>query len=535
LHRSDHRAVSTKDEPPLDDELSAVVSMNCEGQIIGWNEHAERVFGWPAHEVVDLHATATIVAMRDRVHLNTALARCLLVGSPTVVGRVVELRARHRDGHEFPAEFAIAMSENESQGPTFVAVVTDISERKLAERRADEARSGAEGANREKSEFLSRMSHELRTPLGAILGFAELLEMGGAAGDPLTAEQEGMVRHILVAGKHLLELINEALDISRIESGHVTLSIEPVHLSELVDDVLGIVAPLAQAKSVSVTTDLSDAQTCDVLADRQRLKQVLLNLTSNAIKYCPEGAAITISANTPDATTMRIEVRDTGPGIPKALRHRLFQPFDRLGAEATGIEGTGLGLSLSRRLAQAMGGELEAVFDVPRGACFRITLRASERQEQQARERQIVGRRTRRPATVSEGRRVVLCIEDNPSNFMLMESILAMRPNVQLLAAIQGRLGVDLAREHRPDAILLDVHLPDVGGDEVVRLLRQDPRTADIPIVVVSADATAAQIRRLRKEGIRDYLTKPLKVSVFLDALDSVLSVTAATPVGGVA
>jgi signal transduction histidine kinase/CheY-like chemotaxis protein/HAMP domain-containing protein len=396
-------------------------------------------------------------------------------------------------------------------------------ERRVAERSADleKARQEADRANLAKSEFLSRVSHELRTPLNAILGFAQLLEM-----DSLNPDQRESLGHILKGGRHLLSLINEVLDISRIESGRLALSLEPVPVREVVAESLDLIAPLAAQRNIRVSGGASDSLAGFVLADRQRLTQVLLNLLSNAVKYNRPEGAVTIACERA-ADRLRITVSDTGPGIPPDRMARLFKPFDRLGVEQAGVEGTGLGLALSMGLVQAMGGRLAAESTPGVGSAFWVELPIAEGPKEQ------VERAGDAPPPVdlaaSRRAKLVLYVEDNIPNLKLIERLLAHRPEVRLLPTMQGRLGLDLARQHPPSLILLDLHLPDMQGDEFLRRLREDPDTRDIPVVVITADATPGQEERLRAAGARDYVTKPLNVKRLLALLDELLEPAAAT------
>ena len=369
-------------------------------------------------------------------------------------------------------------------------------------------------ANQAKSEFLSRMSHELRTPLNAILGFAQLLEM-----DAASAEQRESVEQILRGGRHLLGLINEVLDISRIEAGRLQLSLEPVPLHETVRQAIELVRPSAAESRVSVRSVVDEQ--LHVLADRQRLQQVLLNLLSNGIKYNRPSGVVTVSSEAVAPNRLRVRVTDTGEGIAADKLARLFTPFDRLGAEASAVEGTGLGLTLSKSLVEAMGGTMRVQSQPGTGSTFSVELTVVAGPS----EGLVV------PSVVVESHaedprrapRKILYIEDNLSNLALVEGILARRPGTTVLSAMQGRVGVDLARDHRPDLILLDRHLPDIAGDEVFRLLRDDPRTRNIPVIVLSADALPSRMRLLLDAGVRAYLTKPLDVRSLLAAVDESL------------
>jgi signal transduction histidine kinase/ActR/RegA family two-component response regulator len=394
---------------------------------------------------------------------------------------------------------------------------TALHEQELLEAAHRQSRESAEAANASKSEFLSRMSHELRTPLNAVLGFAQLLEL-----DDLDEEQAESVEQILKGGRHLLGLINEVLDITRIEAGNFALSSEPVLAREVMNDVVELTRPLAARGNVHLIRETPGSDVF-VLADRQRLNQVLLNLVSNAIKYNRQGGTVLLSCEATDEQSLSMKVTDTGPGIRPEQLDMLFMPFERLGAEQSDVEGTGIGLALSHRLAEAMGGTLAVKSELGQGSTFWIELPIVEGP---------VERYTRlnptaddeEPTTeivLSDDRtRKVLYIEDNLANLRLIERILEPMTDVELVTSIQGRLGLELAREHQPALVLLDLHLPDITGDEVLLRLRDDPLTASIPVVIVSADATSGHVQRLLNAGASAYLTKPIDVSELRKLLD---------------
>ena len=389
-----------------------------------------------------------------------------------------------------------------------------LAERGRLEEGQRQAREAAEAANQSKSEFLSRMSHELRTPLNAVLGFAQLLEA-----EDLSADDHESVRQIIKGGRHLLDLINEVLDITRIESGTFQLSPEPVLAGEVLADTIQLTRPLAVQAGIQLVTGSSGGCDAHVLADRQRLKQILLNLVSNAIKYNRAGGTVAVSCESVEPSRLRIKVTDTGPGIRPEHLDLLFTPFERLGAEQTNIEGSGIGLALSRRLAEALGGTLEVETALGQGTTFWVDLPIVEgpveRYERLNSQDLVPSPPPSRPT------RKILYIEDNLSNLRLVQRILERDGDVELVSAMQGRLGLELAREHQPALILLDLHLPDITGDEVLRLLRDDATTSAIPVVVVSADATSGQIKRLLGEGASAYLTKPLDVTELRGLVES--------------
>ena len=431
-------------------------------------------------------------------------------------GRLAYIIHRVEDVTEF-----VRLKEAESRQE---AVTTELRERTSemeAEilRRSQELQQANEAlraAGEAKNEFLSRVSHELRTPLTAIMGFGELL--GLAELDAQKARWVGMIRR---ASEHLLGLVNDVLDISRIESGQFSISPEPVPLRPLIDEAFELMRPLAESHEVGLEPAPPLAGVGYVVADSQRLKQVVINLLSNAIKYNHAGGTVRLAVAPVAGGRIRISVADTGPGIDEASLPRLFVPFDRLGAAATGIEGTGLGLSLSRNLVEAMGGILDVESTVGTGSTFWIELRSGEAA---AVERAAKDDSALTTVRMYPRERSLLYIEDTVANVRLIEGVLERRPSVRLLPAMLGRLGIELAHEHRPDLILLDLHLPDVGGEEVLAHLRADDATRDIPIVVLSADATRRHLDEVMALGARGYLTKPIGVRRLLEALDEHLA-----------
>jgi PAS domain S-box-containing protein len=453
-----------------------------------------------------------LIHPQDRDRALGALGR-LLQGEKALE---VRFRVRHADGHWVTLEArGRAMADEEGRPNGAVMLSRDITERVALEEALKQAKEDAERANRAKSEFLSRMSHELRTPLNAVLGFGQLLEM-----DHLSAEQLESVRHILKGGKHLLGLINEVLDIARIETGRIALSPEPVDLQEAISGAMDLIRPLARERALQIQTHLVQTEGRYVMADRQRLGQVLLNLLSNAVKYNREGGSVIVRTESLDGDGLRLSVSDQGAGIPLEKMDRLFTPFDRLGAEGTGVEGTGLGLALSKRLVEAMGGTLAAESAPDQGSTFWVDLPSAESPERRY-------ERGRSPVStlhpMPEGSHRLLYIEDNPANVKLIERVLEGFPDVAILAAPQGSLGLELARQHHLDMILLDLNLPDMSGFEVLRILQADPATREVPVVVISADATREQIRRVLDAGARAYLTKPLDVQEFAEVIGATL------------
>ncbi len=402
-------------------------------------------------------------------------------------------------------------------------IFEDVTEEKKAQHELMNARNEAEQANMAKSEFLSRMSHELRTPMNSILGFAQLLEMG-----ELNPGQKKGVNHILKSGRHLLDLINEVLDISRIEAGRLSLSLEPVLLNAVIPEMTDIIRPQASERQITVQLIDSEVNQMFVKSDRQRLKQVLINLLNNAIKYNFENGSISIKAEVlqPDNSEeekVRISITDTGWGISEQDLTKLFKPFERIGADKTGTEGTGLGLSVVKKLMEAMGGTVGAISTLGKGSTFWIELPKCEGQIQNAMKNMDLSSPSIKMAPIIKR---ILYIEDNSANVELVEQITGnQRPHIRIIASTYGAKAVDLCIEYQPDLILLDLNLPDIHGSKVIRLLQDDEKTRGIPVVVISADAMPQQQKKLIESGAKEYLTKPLDVQEFLRVVDKYLSV----------
>jgi CheY-like chemotaxis protein len=359
------------------------------------------------------------------------------------------------------------------------------------------------------------MSHELRTPLNAMLGFAQLLEMD--AQHPLDATQQPWVGQIQQAGWHLLDMINDVLDLSRIESGNLRLQHERLKLADVFDACLAMVAGDAQKRQITLAVDIASGA-ATVRADATRVKQILTNLLSNAVKYNVDAGHIDVVARSVDAEAVEITVSDTGLGMTAQQLADLFQPFNRLGREVSSKQGTGIGLVISKRLAEALGGSLRARSAAGQGSAFILTLPGSTDPDSEHAALDELA-----PSPASYHRRTVHYVEDNETNIEVMRGILAQRPQVELCVSINGRDGLEAIRRHTPDLILLDMHLPDMNGLQILRELRTQPQTFTTPIVVVSADALPQQIEAAFAEGCTQYLTKPVSVIEVLQVVDDIL------------
>jgi signal transduction histidine kinase/ActR/RegA family two-component response regulator len=417
------------------------------------------------------------------------------------------------------------------------------------ERELRSALASAEAATRTKGQFLSRVSHELRTPLNAVLGFGQLIEMD----EDLSEDQHESIDQILRAGRHLLDLIDELLLAARDEASDMPIVLEPLRVVDVIAEAVALVAPLAEKRSITVHTEgLAEAGHLGAMGDHQRLMQVLLNLLSNALKYNHDGGVVIADCREGDGDVVRIEVTDTGIGLDLELLDRVFTPFDRLGAESSDVQGSGVGLSLSLSLVQAMGGTILVDSAVGVGSTFIVELARTPPPFPTTRDVSVTEPRTTETAATartaptastaalaalgdpapSEPPAVpraprLLYVEDNEPNFRVVE-MLALRCKLELIEARTGREGIELAVRHRPNLVLLDLHLPDQDGHQVLDALRADPDTRDIPVFIISADATEASISRLLADGADEYLTKPLDLDHLARRIDETLALGSA-------
>ncbi|HVS30794.1 MAG TPA: PAS domain S-box protein [Thermoanaerobaculia bacterium] len=493
----------------------AIVMVDPMGNVVSWNTGAERIKGYRAEEIVGRHfslfyPSGEVASGSPQRDLDAAAAS----------GRFEDEGWRLRkDGSLFWANIVItAIRDQAGHLRGFAKLTRDLTARNKVEASLQNAKALAEKASLAKSEFLSSMSHELRSPLNAILGFAQLMESDSP---PPTSTQAENIGQILNAGWYLLELINEILDLAAIESGRLSISIEPVSLNALLLECQAMIEPLAQRRSVRMSFTATDTEHY-VNADRTRIKQVLINLLSNAVKYNTVGGSVVVecSANA-TAGRIRITVTDTGPGLPPEMLTQLFQPFNRLGQDAGGEEGTGIGLVVSKRLVELMDGMIGVESNVGTGSVFWVELLSTAPLTIPARV-QPVDTAESIPAT-PEGMRTLLYVEDNPANLTLVQRLISRRTDLRLLSAIDGNRGVELARTRLPDVILMDINLPGISGIEALRILREDPATAHIPVIALSANAMPRDIQKGREAGFFRYLTKPIKVSEFMDALNIAL------------
>jgi PAS domain S-box-containing protein len=493
---------------------AAIVMLDPEGHVASWNAGAQRIKGYSTEEIVGQHFS--------QFYPREDIDR----GAPQRDLDVVKVKGRfevegwrvRKDGSTFWANEAFTAIRDQASNPRgFAKLTRDLTERRQVETELTNAKAVAEKANLAKSNFLSSMSHELRTPLNAILGFAQLLEVGSP---PPTAAQIVRLHQIIKAGWYLLELINEILDLAVIESGKLSLSREPVSLIDVMRECQAMIESQAQKRGIHINF-LPFDNTWFANADRTRVKQVLINLLSNAIKYNREHGTVEVKCTASTPERIRISIKDSGAGLPPEKLVQLFQPFNRLGQETGTEEGTGIGLVVTKQLVELMGGTIGVESTVGVGSEFWIELIRDVTSQLAA--GNTMPAELAPQAQGNAARRTLLYVEDNPANLMLVEQIIEGHPHLRMLSARDGNLGIALARAHLPDVILMDINLPGISGIEALNILREDPATTHIPVVALSANAMFRDIERGLEAGFFRYLTKPIKVNEFMNALDDAL------------
>jgi signal transduction histidine kinase/ActR/RegA family two-component response regulator len=526
------------------------IATDAKGVIQIFNVGAERMLGYSAADVVDKITPAGISDAQEIITRAAALTAEL--GTPIAPGfdalvfkatrgieDIYELTYIRKDGSRFPAIVSVtALRDATDKVIGYLLIGTDNTARKqveaeqaLLDQRLREnnvelaaAKTAAEKANLAKSEFLSSMSHELRTPLNAVLGFAQLM---ASANPPPTEVQKLSIDQILQAGWYLLRLINEILDLALIESRQVSISLESMSLSEVLQDCQAMIGPQAENRGLQMTFPTFDS-VLYVHADRTRLKQVMINLLSNAIKYNSEGGSVVVECTVlknrvKGEDRVNIRVKDSGIGLNQEQLAQLFQPFNRLGQETGSEEGTGIGLVVTKQLVELMGGSISVESHVGIGSMFSVELTLASAPtllQDHSKHAEISG-----PALPQglSSKRTVLYVEDNPANLILVEQLIARRDDLTLITAIDAHLGIKLARAHQPDVILMDINLPGLSGYGALKILHDDPLTTHIPVMALSANAVPSDIEKGLEAGFFRYLTKPIKVNEFMDALDVAL------------
>jgi PAS domain S-box-containing protein len=506
----------------IESNIDALITTDPRGIISDVNQQMEALTGCSRDELIGAPFKNYFT---DPGRAEAAITRVLREGKVTNY----ELTAHARDGKETVVSYnATTFHDRDRKLQGVFAAARDITERKQFEHVLQEnnvelesAKAAAEKANLAKSEFLSSMSHELRTPLNAVLGFAQLMV---SETPPPSAAQKASIDQILQAGWYLLRLINEILDLAMIESGKVTMSHEAMSLAEVLQDCQAMIEPQATKRGIQMTFPRFD-NFLYVHADRTRVKQVLINLLSNAIKYNRDGGAVILQCVPSGTNRIRVSIRDTGAGLTPEQLAQLFQPFNRLGQETSSEEGTGIGLVVTKQLVELMGGAIGVESSVGVGSVFWFELAASNAPALALDGNGEIGRTEPDPVAVKElsSRRTLLYVEDNPANLALVEQLIARRSDLKMLTAVDGYMGIQLARAYQPDVILMDINLPGISGFGALEILQKDPATAHIPVMALSANAVPRDIEKGIEAGFFRYLTKPIKVKEFMDALDVAL------------
>ncbi len=506
----------------IESNIDAIMTTDPRGIISDVNRQMEALTGCTRDELIGAPFKNYFT---DPDRAEAAITRVLREGKVTNY----ELTAHARDGRETVVSYNASTFHDRDRNLRGVfAAARDITERKEFEQtlqnynvELEGAKAASEKANQAKSEFLSSMSHELRTPLNAVLGFAQLIASGEP---PPSSTQQLSIDQILQAGWYLLRLINEILDLSMIESGKVTLSLESMSLSDVLSDCQAMIEPQAQNRGIQMTFPNFE-HPYYVYADRTRVKQVIINLFSNAIKYNQTGGAVIVQCVMNGEKKVRVSVKDTGAGLAPEQLAQLFQPFNRLGQEGGTEEGTGIGLVVTKQLVELMDGTIGVESSVGVGSVFWVEFNVANAPGLATESLAALDSPKHDPLVVPSmsDQRTLLYVEDNPANLMLVEQLVARRSDLKLLTAVDGYLGIQLARTYRPDVILMDINLPGISGYGALNILHEDPETAHIPVVALSANAMPRDIEKGIRAGFFSYLTKPIKVDEFMDALDFAL------------
>jgi PAS domain S-box-containing protein len=505
----------------IESNIDPLITTDPRGMISDINHQMELLTGRTRDELIGAPFKSCFT---EPQRAEEAITRVLHEGKV----RNYELTALARDGRQTVVSFnATTFHDRDRKLQGVFAAARDVTERKHFEHALQEtngelqaAREAAEKANRAKSEFLSSMSHELRTPLNAVLGFAQLM---ASEVPPPSVRQQRSIDQILKGGWYLLRLINEILDLSMIEAGKVTMSQESMSINDVLQDCKGMIEPQATKRSIAMDFPKRD-DIFYVHGDRTRIKQVMINLLSNAIKYNGIGGTVTVQCAGTGKERVRVSVSDTGAGLPPDQVAQLFQPFNRLGQHDSGEEGTGIGLVVTKQLVELMGGEIGVDSVVGKGTVFWVEFAASaapalalENIDEDTLER-------RQALSLQAGDQpTMLYVEDNPANLALVEQLIARRGDLKLLTAIDAPLGIELARAYLPDVILMDINLPGMSGYGALKRLREDPATAHIPVLALSANAMPRDIEKGLEAGFFRYLTKPIRVHEFMSAVDLAL------------
>lgn len=517
----------------LDNAVSGVITIDDHGIVQSFNRAAEEIFGYAAKDVIGKNIKM-LMPGSFATHHDAYIANYVRSGEAKIIGIGREVEGLRKDGSNFPMDLGI--SELTASGQhLFTGTVTDISERKKWEVDLLAAKEEAEKSNQAKSEFLSSMSHELRTPLNAILGFTQLLNTDHD--NPLTEGQVDATEQVLKSGDHLLSLIDEVLDLAQIESGNVALNAEPQDPTPVIDSCATIAGNLAEQKGLEFYDRTQVWNLPEISIDETRFRQVLLNLLSNAVKYNRDGGTVTLSVEETPEGALRLSVVDTGIGIAEEKQAQIFTPFSRLGLENSDITGTGIGLTITKELTEAMGGRIGFESTHNQGSTFWLEfpiaggrLSVKDRGDKPA-AAAVAADDDVVAANVFPAAHTVLCVEDSPSSLKLMETLIGRIPGAMMISAHTGELGIDLAEIHRPDVIMMDINLPGMDGMEALRRLKTSTATKDIPVIALTARASARDRKQGLDAGFEHYLTKPIDIKEVTKAIEGSFEATGLAPI----
>jgi len=493
----------------VDSLTEGIITIDSKGLIKNLNSAALKMFGYSRNEIIGKNINIVTPEPHKSLHDNY-IDNYLKTKIPKMIGFGRQLEAVKKDGSTFTIDISISETVLNNEH-IFTGIIRDQTQYIRAEE--------AERANHAKSEFLSRMSHELRTPLNAIIGFSEVIFYNSK--EPLSSSQKKNLNHILKASQHLLELINDILDLSRIDSGKIRLSLESINLAQLINDLSNLVYPIAEKEKVQLNLSKVDPDIC-VLGDKTRLKQSILNLLSNAIKYNRPSGQVSLKVTRLPDNKVTIEVSDTGIGIPNENFDDLFKPFNRLGADRSEIEGTGIGLAITKKLVELMNGSIIVESEVGKGSQFIIEIPVTDNPIPTINNANPNNQKFL-DIEMKEKSFTILYVEDNSANLELIKQILSEFAHIEILSTPDGKIGLDLAKAHTPNLILLDINLPGISGVEVLKFLKDFEETRNIPVIAISANAMESDIQKALREGFDAYITKPIRVKDFLKRLEPYL------------
>lgn len=500
----------------MDTAAEGIITSNQMGIIESFNHAAEKIFGYSASEIIGKNINTLIPEQFKKDH-NDYIDQYLKTGESVIIGVGREVEAQRKDGTIFPASVAISDMQFDSKR-IFTAIVHDITLNKQHELTLIQAKEEAEKINQIKTDFLSSMSHDLRTPLNAIIGFGQLLEAN--PGEPLSVKQKQFVTQILKGGDHLLHMINDILDLAKIEANKVDILLDDLHIKSVLGECLILIKPLADEHNINIIENFKENKNALVRADNTRLIQVLLNIISNAIKYNKENGSIIIGYSETSDNKIKISIKDTGIGIAKDKQKDLFTPFTRIDAGKSNIEGTGIGLTVSRKLISLMQGSINFESEPNIGSTFWIEIPLANDSEKKT--NKISEHET--SSTIYDLHGTLLYVEDNPANLRLMEALVSNIRNLNLLSATTASKGIALAKEKQPDIIILDINLPDMSGIDAYKELKATAETSHIPVMALSANASRHDIEKGLATGFEFYLTKPMNINEVVSAMNTILN-----------